>query len=55
MIAEIKLALKYGDDLPLAIELIEGCRAAKNGHDRPMSAKERGKLMSQFWKLVQKI
>ena len=55
MITEIKLALKYSDDLPLAIELIESCRTAKNGQDSPMSAKDRGKLMSQFWKLVKKI
>ena len=55
MITEIKLALKYSNDLPLAIELIENCRAAKNGHDKPMSAKERGKLMSQFWALVKQV
>mgnify|MGYP006408101011 CR=1 FL=1 len=55
MISEIKLALKYGDTLPVAVELIEECRAAKYGNDRPMSAKERGKLMSQFWALVKQV
>ena len=55
MLAEIRMALKYGDDLPLAIELIEECRAAKYGNGKPMSSRERGKLMSHFWALVKQV
>ena len=54
MFAAIKLAMKYKDSLPLAVDLIKEIELSMRD-DGSISQKERSKLMSRFWALVKAI
>ena len=54
MFAAIKMAMKYKDVLPVAVDLIKEIELAMR-HDGSISQKERSKLMSRFWALVKAI
>ena len=54
MLAAIKLAMKYKDSLPLAVDLIKEIEISMRD-DGSISQKERSKLMSRFWALVKAI
>ena len=54
MIAAIKMAMKYADVLPLAVDLIEAIHAAI-GDDGKMTKKEQSKLLKKFWAIVKEI
>jgi|TARA_Y100001938_G_scaffold142891_1_gene214851 hypothetical protein len=54
MFAAIKLAMKYKDSLPLAVDLIKEIEISMRD-DGSISQKERSKLMSRFWALVKSI
>ena len=54
MFAAIKMAMKYKDVLPVAVDLIKEIELAMRD-DGSISQKERCKLMSRFWALVKAI
>ena len=54
MIAAIKMAMKYSDVLPLAVDLIEEIHASI-GDDGKMTKKEQSKLLKKFWAVVKEI
>ena len=54
MIAEIKLALKHSDTLPVAVELIEEINQSVRD-DGKISREERSRLMGKFWALVKTV
>ena len=54
MFAAIKMAMKYKDVLPVAVDLIKEIELAMRD-DGSISQKERSKLMSRFWALVKAI
>jgi len=54
MFAAIKMAMKYKDVLPVAVDLIKEIELSMRD-DGSISQKERSKLMSRFWALVKAI
>jgi len=54
MINEIRMAMKYSDTLPEAIQLIEQIQSCIRD-DGTMSRESRSQLMSDFWKLVKTV
>ena len=54
MLAAIKMAMKYKDVLPVAVDLIKEIELSMRD-DGSISQKERSKLMSRFWALVKAI
>jgi hypothetical protein len=54
MIAEIRMALKYSDTLPEAVQLIEQIRNSLR-EDGTMSRQDRGQLMADFWAFVKTV
>ena len=50
----IRLALKHMDSCVMAVELIEEVQRVKR-EDGTITRKDRGQLMSRFWKLVKTI
>ena len=54
LFASIKMAMKYKDSLPLAVDLIEEIELSMRD-DFSISKQERSKLMSRFWALVKSI
>ncbi len=54
MFAAIKMAMKYKDVLPVAVDLIKEVELSMRD-DGSISQKERSKLMSRFWALVKAI
>ena len=54
MFAAIKMAMKYKDVLPVAVDLIKEIELSIRD-DGSISQKERSKLMSRFWALVKAI
>ena len=54
MIAEIKLALKHSDTLPVAVDLIEEINQSVRD-DGKISREERARLMGKFWALVKTV
>ena len=54
MFAAIKMAMKYKDVLPVAVDLIKEIEISIRD-DGSISQKERSKLMSRFWALVKAI
>ena len=54
MFAAIKMAMKYKDVLPVAVDLIKESELSMRD-DGSISQKERSKLMSRFWALVKAI
>ena len=54
MLAAIKMAMKYKDVLPVAVDLIKEVEISMRD-DGSISQKERSKLMSRFWTLVKAI
>ena len=54
MFAAIKMAMKYKDVLPVAVDLIKEIELSMRD-DGSISQKERSKLMSRFWALVKSI
>ena len=54
MFAAIKMAMKYKDVLPVAVDLIKEIELAMRD-DGSISQKERSKLMSRFWALVKSV
>jgi len=54
MIAEIRMALKYSDTLPEAVQLIEQIQGSLRA-DGTMSRQDRGKLMADFWAFVKTV
>ena len=51
MIKAIRAAIKYSDDLPLAIDLIEEIQKSVRD-DGSISKEERSKLLKGFWAIV---
>ena len=54
MFAAIKMAMKYKDVLPVAVDLIKEIELAMRD-DGSISQKESSNLMSRFWALVKAI
>ena len=54
LFASIKMAMKYKDVLPVAVDLIKEIEISIRD-DGSISQKERSKLMSRFWALVKAI
>jgi hypothetical protein len=54
MFAAIKMAMKYKDVLPVAVDLIKEIELSMRD-DSSISQKERSKLMSRFWALVKSV
>jgi hypothetical protein len=54
LFASIKMAMKYKDSLPVAVDLIKEIEISMRD-DGSISQKERSKLMSRFWALVKSI
>ena len=54
MFAAIKMAMKYKDVLPVAVDLIKEIELSMRD-DGSISQKERSKLMSRFWALVKSV
>jgi len=54
MIAEIRMALKYSDTLPEAVQLIEQIQGSLRA-DGTMSRQDRGKLMAGLWAFVKTV
>ena len=54
MFAAIKMAMKYKDVLPVAVDLIKEIELSMRD-DGSISQKERSRLMSRFWALVKAI
>ena len=54
LFASIKMAMKYKDVLPVAVDLIKEIELSMRD-DGSISQKERSKLMSRFWALVKAI
>ena len=54
MFAAIKMAMKYKDVLPAAVDLIKEIELSMRD-DSSISQKERSKLMSRFWALVKSV
>ena len=54
MFAALKMAMKYKDSLPVAVDLIKEIEISMRD-DGSISQKERSKLMSRFWALVQAV
>ena len=54
MFAAIKMAMKYKDVLPVAVDVIKEIELSMRD-DGSISQKERSKLMSRFWALVKAI
>ena len=54
LFASIKMAMKYKDVLPVAVDLIKEIELSMRD-DSSISQKERSKLMSRFWALVKSV
>jgi hypothetical protein len=54
MFKAMRLAMKYGDVLGIALDLVQEIEKAIRD-DGSISQAERSKLMSKFWKLVKAI
>ncbi len=54
LFAAVKMAMKYKDSLPVAVDLIEEIELSMRD-DFSISQKERSKLMSRFWALVKSV
>jgi len=54
MLEAIRIALKYKDVLPVAVDLIEEIEISIRD-DGSISQKERSKLLKRFWALVKAI
>ena len=54
MFAALKMAMKYKDSLPVAVDLIKEIEISMRD-DGSISQKERSRLMSRFWALVKAI
>jgi len=54
MFKAMRLAMKYGDVLGIALDLVQEIEKAVRD-DGSISQAERSKLMSKFWKLVKAI
>ena len=54
MFAALKMAMKYKDSLPVAVDLIQEIELSMRD-DFSISKQERSKLMSRFWALVKSI
>ena len=50
MFAALKMAMKYKDSLPVAVDLIKEIEISMRD-DGSISQKERSKMMSRFWAL----
>jgi len=51
MIQAIRMAIKYSDVLPVAVELVEEIYESISD-DGTISTKERSRLMKKYWKVV---
>ena len=54
MFAALKMAMKYKDSLPVAVDLIKEIEISMRD-DGSISQKERSKLLSKFWAVVKAV